>query len=129
MGKMLQAAARLFIIAALSGAGVGCQQAHAAELASRVRFLYTASLSTTAEQPEGEAECGREQTTFESSGYLSIDREEPSVRLEGFGCSIGVEGRRRPCFRRTLSRACLLASSASRDWASSSSISRPSLST
>lgn len=90
MSRMRLAAVRWVIIVAFSGAGAGCRSVRAEELASRVRLLYTGSLSTTVEQPEAEAECGPEQVTFETSGYVAIDREESSARLEGFGCSIGL---------------------------------------
>jgi hypothetical protein len=78
------------VAVALGGAGAGCQQGHAAELDSRVRLLYAGSFTTTVEQPEVETDCGREHVTFESSGYLTLDRATLSARLDGFGCGIDL---------------------------------------
>jgi hypothetical protein len=129
MVRMSLTAARFVITVALSGAGAACQNAQAEELASRVRFLYSGSLSTMVEQPEAEAECGEEQVTYESSGYLSIDREEPSARLDGFGCSIAYQVHQVATYLQALSLACLLAPSTSGALASSGSTSRASPST
>jgi hypothetical protein len=90
MDGMLISVARLVVAAALACSAVGCQDGHAEELSSRVRVLYTGSLTTTVEQSEAEVECGSEYMTFESSGYLSIDRAKPEAHLEGFGCNIGL---------------------------------------
>jgi hypothetical protein len=88
MNRMSPTASRAIVAIALASANVGCEDGHAAELASRMRLRYTGSLTTTVEQPDAEATCGREYVTFESSGYLTVDRARPSARFEGFGCSI-----------------------------------------
>jgi hypothetical protein len=67
---------------------VDARSRQADERGTRVR--YTGSLTTTIERPATEANCGRKSASFESSGYLSLDRAGLSARLDGFGCRVSL---------------------------------------
>jgi hypothetical protein len=75
-------------VAALACAA--CQSGHAAPLESRTLVRYSGKLMTYAEQPDSVADCGASYVTYDTSGYLVLDRSTRKARLEGFGCTLDV---------------------------------------
>jgi len=75
-------------VAALACAA--CQSGHAAPRESRTLLRYSGKLMTYEEQPDSVADCGASYVTYDTSGYLVLDRSTRKARLEGFGCTLDV---------------------------------------
>jgi hypothetical protein len=78
-------------LAFLALACVACRSGEARPLESSAVFRYAGKLVTHVEQPEAAADCGRKYISYETSGFVTLDRAQQKARLEGFGCDVGVQ--------------------------------------
>lgn len=71
-------------------ASLSCQASQAATRDAPSLYRYSGKLVAHVEQPDSAADCGEVFTNYDTSGYLTVDRVEQRVRLDGFGCTLRV---------------------------------------